>query len=171
MKLFNVWMFLTLVLTACAHSPKKFQLIKPGMTKGQVVQILGQPEDRSFSQGREEWSYTMGGFGDEPKVKTVIFTKDVVHELKTDEAATQRRHELERARAGAPQIQVNAGANGGQPWNCSQWNAHGHYPSGGGCNIYGCWPPGGTCTVFGCSFTSECGAVHCPNKYKSLNCR
>jgi hypothetical protein len=96
-----------------------------------------------------------------------------------DELAKQRQHEIQKAKAGATQIQIGSTSVSGfsasaypafKP-DCREWNAFGHYPTGGGCNAFGCWPAGGSCSAFGCSLSGDCGAVSCPQKYHHLDCQ
>jgi hypothetical protein len=150
-------------LASCAHMAGDFFKVRPGMTKGEVTQILGAPVDRSFSSEEESWMYRYYTYGGGSRMKQVNFRDGKVVSLGNDFVEEQRGHEIEKAMAGATRIHVGVGM-GNAPLRCDQWNAFGHYPRGGGCNVHGCWPPGGECTVFGCSATSQCGAVSCPNR-------
>lgn len=49
--------------------------------------------------------------------------------------------------------------------SCSQRNAFGSYPSGGGCNSFGCWVSGGGCNPFGCWYAGgRCSSHKCVNQ-------
>jgi len=52
------------LLSACASTGKAVAQLEPGMTKQQVLQILGEPADRSFRGTDEAWQYQeIAGFG------------------------------------------------------------------------------------------------------------
>lgn len=55
---------LALVLGACASTSKSVASLEPGMTKDQVLAVLGPPADRSFRGTDEAWQYQeIAGFG------------------------------------------------------------------------------------------------------------
>lgn len=52
------------LLTGCASTGKAVAKLEPGMTKQQVLEILGPPADRSFRGNDEAWQYQeIAGFG------------------------------------------------------------------------------------------------------------
>jgi SmpA / OmlA family len=52
------------LLSACASTGKAVAQLEPGMPKNQVLQILGEPADRSFRGTDEAWQYQeIAGFG------------------------------------------------------------------------------------------------------------
>ena len=157
-----------LVVAGCAHMQDQFMQVHPGMDQATVTQILGAPEDRAFSNHRESWIYSYFSLGSNG-VKIIDFENGKVVGLHEDELAQQRNHEIQRAEAGATKIQIGTTPHYGNGYHsfhrpCDQWNAFGHFPTGGGCNAFGCWPAGGNCSPFGCSLSGECGAVNCPDK-------
>lgn len=160
-KLFAV----SLVLWGCAHTSDKFMQIKVGMDQATVQQILGAPENRALSHQKENWSYSYFDWKEGNVVKIVEFENGKVVSLHDDEVAKQRQHELQKAKAGAPQIQL-----GPNQRRCDQSNSYGRFPTGGGCNAYGCWPQGGSCSILGCSLTGECTAFYCPDKVTRFEC-
>lgn len=46
-----------LLLAACAQTTKKSILLDPGMSKQQVLELMGTPESRSFKGENEAWQY------------------------------------------------------------------------------------------------------------------
>ena len=48
-----------LVLVGCASSPKKMNKLAVGMTKTEVVSVMGKPKSTSASQGNEYLIYVM----------------------------------------------------------------------------------------------------------------
>lgn len=61
-------MVVTLVMAAvcigCASTGKGVAQLEPGMSKGQVLGIMGPPNDRSFRGTDEAWQYQeIAGFG------------------------------------------------------------------------------------------------------------
>ena len=65
----------TLVFVGCASTGKAVAKLEPGMTKQQVLDILGPPADRSFRGTDEAWQYQeIAGFG-QCKYTTVWISK------------------------------------------------------------------------------------------------
>ena len=57
-------MIVALVSVGCASTGKAVANLEPGMTKQQVLDILGSPADRSFRGSDEAWQYQeIAGFG------------------------------------------------------------------------------------------------------------
>lgn len=57
-------LFLALVSLGCASTGKAVAELEPGMTKQQILDILGPPADRSFRGTDEAWQYQeIAGFG------------------------------------------------------------------------------------------------------------
>lgn len=62
----TLWLLLTiaLVFVGCASTGKAVATLEPGMSKQQVLDILGPPADRSFRGNDEAWQYQeIAGFG------------------------------------------------------------------------------------------------------------
>ena len=56
--------FLVFILVGCATTTKKSLNLEPDMTKQEVVQILGEPDARTFKGDKEAWQYQeIVGFG------------------------------------------------------------------------------------------------------------
>lgn len=167
------FLFLNLLaLTACATLRDPFLEIHPKMNQDEVRERLGDPTDRRFKEGHEEWIYIKEDYNSRTsRHKVVIFEDRKVVGLDDDQIANQRNHEIEVAKAGATQIQVGIGKSGYRPsYFCSQKNIFGEYAEGGGCNPFGCWPPGGVCTPLGCSELEKCTTPNCPGKIESFKC-
>jgi hypothetical protein len=59
-----VLLVLAITVAGCASTGKAVTKLEPGMTKDQVLQILGTPADRSFRGSNEAWQYQeIAGFG------------------------------------------------------------------------------------------------------------
>ena len=57
-------LFMLIAIQGCASLSKKSLLVEPNMTKKEVIEILGVPEDRSFKGTNEAWQYSeVAGFG------------------------------------------------------------------------------------------------------------
>ena len=174
MKLATSILAFAFLCVSCAHMQDKFLQVRPGMSAAEVTQLLGQPDDRSFANGEEQWTYqSMNYVTSEFTVKLITMKDGKVTSLGNDAVAEQRLHEVEVAKAGATRVNINNGSAGGfgYPLACSHTNAFGRYPPGGGCNAFGCWPAGGQCNAFGCSAGSLCRAGSCPQRITSLRCR
>jgi hypothetical protein len=51
-------------IIGCSSLSKKSLLVEPEMTKNDVINILGVPDDRSFKGTNEAWQYSeVAGFG------------------------------------------------------------------------------------------------------------
>lgn len=60
------WLLLGLavIVAGCASIGPKVNELRPGMSKQQVLAILGEPADRSFRGTDEAWQYSeIAGFG------------------------------------------------------------------------------------------------------------
>lgn len=56
--------FCALASLSCASTGKAVVNLEPGMTKQQIVDMLGTPADRSFRGSDEAWQYQeLAGFG------------------------------------------------------------------------------------------------------------
>jgi hypothetical protein len=173
------YVFFSTLIMSCSHMSDKFMQVKVGMDQATVQQMLGAPDNRAFSNNKESWLYPYFDWKEGNVVKIVEFENGKVTGLHDDEIAKQRQHEIQKAKAGATQIQLGSTSVSGfsaSPYpafkpDCREWNAFGHYPTGGGCNAFGCWPAGGSCSAFGCSLSGDCGAVSCPQKYHHLDCQ
>lgn len=159
-------------LVSCTHMPDPMLQVRPGMDKAEVIQLLGEPTDRNFGPDEEYWTFrNRHYYSNTGSVKIITFKNNKVISLKNDEVAEQRNHEIERAKAGATNINIGTrGSSASRRFRCRHSNVFGKYPDGGGCNVFGCWPPGGECTTFGCSLSSRCGATSCPDRINSLPC-
>lgn len=160
------------LISACSSMYYKdpYLNIHQGMTKAQVIQILGNPTDRSFEEVYETWYY-------KDDLKVITFESGVVKSLRVDQEEIDRRHEIEKAKAGSTKINIGTTTEGRtvrhrHPLPCTGSNFYGKFASGGGCNIYGCWPPGGSCNTFGCSMAGKCTATGgCPQEIENYECR
>lgn len=75
-KSFSMLLVLAVSLVGCASTGKAVVKPEPGMTKDQVVQILGTPADRSFRGSDEAWQYQeVAGLG-QCKYTTVWISND-----------------------------------------------------------------------------------------------
>lgn len=54
--------FLLLTVIACATA-SRFNDLRPGMTKAEVVKIMGEPDSRSFIEGAEYFHYFLSRSG------------------------------------------------------------------------------------------------------------
>lgn len=60
----GLFVLLLVGLVGCASTGKAVAKLEPGMTKAEVLQIMGQPADRSFRGTDEAWQYQeIAGFG------------------------------------------------------------------------------------------------------------
>ncbi len=88
MKGIRLLVLLSVVLAGCSTTGSVSNLqgksmeIRPGVTKDEVVEILGMPGDRSFRGAAEAWQYCSTGFSQD-KYITVWFLEDVVEGLTT----------------------------------------------------------------------------------------
>lgn len=57
---------IALVLQGCSTSASKLSLISPGMTKAEVVNVLGTPESVSGQGGDEVFIYTLSNSWNSP---------------------------------------------------------------------------------------------------------
>jgi outer membrane protein assembly factor BamE (lipoprotein component of BamABCDE complex) len=55
-----------LMLAGCATSAKRLAQISPGMTKGQVISVLGNPESVSGQGSAEVFTYTLSNSWNSP---------------------------------------------------------------------------------------------------------
>ena len=63
-KLLASVLIVALVSLGCASTGKSVEKLEPGMTKQQVLDVLGSPADRSFRGTDEAWQYQeIAGFG------------------------------------------------------------------------------------------------------------
>ena len=63
-KLVSMLLVVALFSLGCASTGKAVANLEPGMTKQQVLNILGSPADRSFRGSDEAWQYQeIAGFG------------------------------------------------------------------------------------------------------------
>ncbi|MFL6237638.1 MAG: outer membrane protein assembly factor BamE, partial [Thermoanaerobaculia bacterium] len=63
-KLPSILLIVALVSIGCASTGKAVAKLEPGMTKQQIIDILGSPADRSFRGSDEAWQYQeIAGFG------------------------------------------------------------------------------------------------------------
>jgi hypothetical protein len=63
-KLPSIFLVIVLTLSGCASTGKAAAKLEPGMTKQQVIDVLGSPADRSFQGTDEAWQYQeIAGFG------------------------------------------------------------------------------------------------------------
>jgi len=66
MKKIILFFCLTIVLSSCKilNFSHNIMLIEQGMTKNEVLKILGEPSDRQFQETEESWRYVnqLGGF-------------------------------------------------------------------------------------------------------------
>jgi hypothetical protein len=70
----SVLLIVLLTLVGCASTGKALAKLEPGMTKQQILAILGSPADRSFRGKDEAWQYQeIAGFG-QCKYTTVWIT-------------------------------------------------------------------------------------------------
>jgi len=61
---FMLLVVVALVFVGCASTGKTVAELEPGMTKEQILDILGPPADRSFRGSDEAWQYQeIAGFG------------------------------------------------------------------------------------------------------------
>jgi hypothetical protein len=59
-----ILLIVVLVSTGCASTGKATAKLEPGMTKQQILDVLGSPADRSFRGSAEAWQYQeIAGFG------------------------------------------------------------------------------------------------------------
>jgi hypothetical protein len=144
--------------------------IQPGMEAYQVKQILGDPVDRKFNEGQDEWFYRMDVGKDGKKTKIVYLENNRVVRLGDDLLGEERNFQLAKARLEGPQVVVNSGAEAAQTLPCAHSNKYGRFSDGGGCNEFGCWPPGGSCNKFGCTAEGECKNPNCPHAITSYHC-
>lgn len=73
--LFFTLMISSVIFTGCASTGRAVGELEPGMSKQQVVAILGEPADRSFRGNDEAWQYQeLVGFG-QCKYTTVWISK------------------------------------------------------------------------------------------------
>lgn len=63
-KLPSTLLIVALVSVGCASTGKAVATLEPGMTKQQILDVLGPPADRSFRENDEAWQYQeIAGFG------------------------------------------------------------------------------------------------------------
>jgi hypothetical protein len=63
-RLQTMLLVVVLMSAGCASTGKAVANLEPGMTKQQVLAILGPPADRSFREKDEAWQYSeVAGFG------------------------------------------------------------------------------------------------------------
>jgi SmpA / OmlA family len=63
-KVLSILLVVALVSASCASTGKAAAKLEPGMTKQQVLDLLGSPADRSFRGSDEAWQYQeIAGFG------------------------------------------------------------------------------------------------------------
>ena len=151
MKLFGLG--LILILSACATSPRVLS-VQSGMSRQEVIDLLGDPKDRSFQGNQERWVYD----GPENSQKQIYFEDDRVVELR----------DLRKGQTADTSLDGDDSRVEGY---CTHTNDFGRYATGGGCNLYGCWPAGGYCNGFGCTASGVCTVNGCPKPIKSFVCK
>ena len=67
MKMNYLIIILALVMTSCAHQlMSKSVLLEPGMSKKELVELMGVPGNRQFKGNKEAWQYCeTGGMADD----------------------------------------------------------------------------------------------------------
>jgi hypothetical protein len=61
---YSFFAVLMIVLVGCGTATKKSILLEPGLSKQNVLEIMGTPENRSFKDQNEAWQYQeVVGFG------------------------------------------------------------------------------------------------------------
>lgn len=83
-----------LVLGACATGPSVSKTavyqVQPGMTRGEVVELLGEPASRSFKDNAEALQYCRtGGIGSDYNYFAVVWLQDGVVKAMTNENRMQ----------------------------------------------------------------------------------
>lgn len=144
---------LMLVVMSCASQQTKVTRVDKGMSKNQVIDVLGSPNDRTFQGTTERWIYPALTPGTK---KVVVFENGQVVEFLNAKATDTVLHEAQGDKLGHK--------------HCDGKNRWGQFSKGGGCNMYGCWPAGGYCNGFGCSSSGRCTNNGCPNKIDSYIC-
>ena len=71
---------LLLLLAACSHSPKDLATVEKGMSKEEVISIVGNPENKNVVNSTEIWDYPDSN-------RTIVFRKDTVYTILTSPEA------------------------------------------------------------------------------------
>jgi len=87
MKKFILFFCLTIILSSCKvlNFGHNIMLIEQGMTKNEVLKILGEPSDRQFQGAEESWRYIdpLGGTTTSTQYYIVWFDNNIVTSLTT----------------------------------------------------------------------------------------
>lgn len=67
-------------LMACHHSPKKLAVVTTGMSKGEVLGMVGEPKNKNIINETEVWDYPDSS-------RTIIFRMDTVYTIITSPSA------------------------------------------------------------------------------------
>ncbi|WP_207426395.1 hypothetical protein [Pedobacter sp. SYSU D00535] len=80
MKNFAILMFGLLLSSACSRPSKDLASVEIGMTKDEVVQMLGEPKKKDVVNQTELWNFTDSG-------RTIVFRADTVYAIMTSPRA------------------------------------------------------------------------------------
>ncbi|WP_374164450.1 outer membrane protein assembly factor BamE [Arcticibacter sp. MXS-1] len=76
----HTFLLLGALFAGCSNSPKKLSTVETGMTRDEVIGIVGEPKSKNVLNATEVWDYPDAD-------RTVVFRKDTVYQIITSPQA------------------------------------------------------------------------------------